>query len=176
MKTNIALIGFMGAGKSEVGKALAQRLGRKFIDLDFLIEKRAGKSISRIFLEDGEAAFRELEVEVTKEISQVDNSVIACGGGIILNQVNIDRLRRKAVIVYLSADPSLLLKRVQGSEDLRPLLKGEDKERRVRELLSFREPLYKRAADIEVDTSKLDVEAVVERIISELKKDESFNL
>ena len=81
MKTSIALIGFMGTGKTVVGKALAEKLGREFVELDTLIEQKAGKPISEIFQQDGEVAFRELEIEVTKEVSENKNQVIACGGG-----------------------------------------------------------------------------------------------
>ena len=90
MKTNIALVGFMGVGKTAVGEALAKKLDRKFVELDLLIEQRAGKPIPEIFQQDGEVAFRELEIEVTKEVSRDKNLVIACGGGLVLNKINID--------------------------------------------------------------------------------------
>jgi len=89
METNIALIGFMGTGKTAVGQLLAKKLGSRFFELDLLIEQKAGKSIPDIFQQDGETAFRELEIEVTKEISKDKNLVIACGGGIVLNKINI---------------------------------------------------------------------------------------
>ena len=92
MKTSIALIGFMGAGKTAVGKALSEKLGKEFIELDPLIIEKAGKPIPRIFTEDGEIAFRELEIEVTKEVSGKKNAVIACGGGVPLNKINIERI------------------------------------------------------------------------------------
>ena len=103
MKSSIALIGFMGTGKTAVGRALAKKLNREFVELDSLIEQRAGKSIPDIFQQDGEIAFRELEIEVTKEVSRAKNLVIGCGGGIVLNKINIDRLRKEARIVYLTA-------------------------------------------------------------------------
>ena len=175
MKTNIALIGFMGVGKTKVGKILAKELGKRFVDLDTQIEQRAGKSIARIFGEDGEIAFRELEIEAAKEISQAENLVIACGGGIILNQISIERLKRQSIIVYLSASPHLLLERTEGSGGLRPLLEKRDQAETISELLKFRRPFYERAADIKLDTSKLDIDAVVQKIITALKKDESFS-
>ena len=85
MKSNIALIGFMGVGKTVVGKALAKKLDWKFIELDSLVEQKVGKPIPAIFEQDGEIAFRELEIEVTKEVSEEEKAVIACGGGVVLN-------------------------------------------------------------------------------------------
>ncbi len=176
MKTNIALIGFMGTGKTAVGKALAEKLGRSFVELDLLIEQRAGKSIPDIFQEDGEAAFRELEIELTGEISRDKNLVIAGGGGIVLNKINIDRLRENARIVYLTASPSVILKRVANEEGQRPLLEVDNPTLAIGEMLAFRKPFYERAADITIDTSKLDINAVTEQIIDKLKDDESFDL
>ena len=176
MKTNIALIGFMGAGKTVVGKALAKRLNREFVELDSLIEQRAGKSIPDIFEQDGEIAFRELEIEVTKEVSRNKNLVIACGGGLVLNKINIDRLRKESIIVYLTASPGVLLKRTSNDGGERPLLKAADKALEIKELLRFRKPFYERAADIKIDTSKLDIDAAAEQIIGRLKEDEGFNL
>jgi len=175
MKTNIALIGFMGTGKTAVGQALARKLGRKFIELDLLIEQRAGKSIPDIFQQDGEVAFRELEIEVTKEIAREKYLVIACGGGVVLNKINIDRLRNESRIVYLTASPRVILKRVSSEEGQRPLLEGDNPTLTIQGLLRFRKPFYERAADITIDTSKLDIDSVVEQIISKLKEDESFN-
>ena len=174
-RSSIALIGFMGAGKTEIGKALAKRLNKKFVDLDSLIERKAEKSIPEIFRDDGEAAFRELEIEVANEVAQDENLVIACGGGIILNQINIERLKKNSVIVYLTASPHLLLKRIQRDKETRPLLKGEHKALTIQELLKFRKPFYERAAEVKIDTSKLDIAEAVQKIIAELEKDEGFN-
>ena len=167
MKSDIALIGFMGVGKTAVGEALAKKLGNKFIELDGLIEQRAGKTISDIFRQDGEIAFRELEIEVVKEVSRGENQVIACGGGVVLNKINIDRLREKSIIVYLMASPRVILKRSSADENKRPLLDIPDRARQIRELLRFRRPFYERAADIKIDTSKLGVESIVGQIITE---------
>lgn len=169
MKTNIALIGFMGTGKTVAGQALAGKLGRKFVELDSLIEKKAGKTIPEIFQQDGEVAFRELEIEVAKEVSERKNLVIACGGGIVLNKINIDRLKQEAIIVYLTASPMVTLKRTLGDGQTRPLLHVRDKLSEIRELLKFRKPYYERAADIEINTSRLNTDSVVEQIISRVK-------
>ena len=175
MKTNVALIGFMGVGKTAVGEALAKKLNRKFVELDLLIERKAGKSIPEIFQQDSEVAFRELEIEATKKIAKEKYLVIACGGGIVLNKINIDRLRQESIIVYLTASPGAILKRVSTEEGQRPLLEVDNPTQTIRELLRFRKPFYERAANIKIDTSKLDIDSVVEQIINELKEDESFN-
>src|SRR3972149_1337910 len=127
MKTSVALIGFMGTGKTAVGRLLAQKLGREFIELDALVEKRAGKSIPEIFRQDGEIRFRELEIEAVKEVARRKNAVIACGGGIVLNAINIDRLRQECIIVCLTASPSVVLKRTSADKDGRPLLAVSDR-------------------------------------------------
>ena len=176
MKTNIALIGFMGTGKTTVGRVLAEKLRRSFVELDSLVEQKAGKSIPDIFQQDGETAFRELEIEVTKEVSKDKNLVIACGGGLVLNKINIDCLRESARVVYLTASPKVILKRVSGEAGERPLLNVPDRASEIQELLGFRKSFYERAADITIDTSKLDINSVAEQIISKLKDDESFDL
>lgn len=173
MKSNIALIGFMGTGKTAVGKVLAEKLGKQFLELDALIEQRVGKAIPEIFAQDGEIAFRALEIEATRDAAEKANTVIACGGGVVLNQINIDRLRRKGVIVYLTASPEVILERTSTDTDERPMLVAEDKAARVAGLLKFRQPFYERAADITVDTSELDVKKVVGKIIAGLSKYES---
>ena len=175
MKTNIALIGFMGTGKTAVGQLLAKKLSRKFIELDSVIEQKAGKSIPDIFQQDGEIAFRELEIKVAREIAREKNTVIACGGGLVLNKINIDRLKQESVIVYLTASPRVILKRVSAEVGQRPLLQVDNPDLTIKELLKFRKPFYERAADITINTSKLDINAVAEQIIDRLKEDESFN-
>ena len=176
MKTNIALIGFMGTGKTVVGKALAEKLGKSFVELDLLIEQKAGKAISEIFQKEGEIAFRELEIEAAREVSKGRDLVIACGGGIVLNKINVDRLKENAIIVYLTASPGVILRRVANEEGQRPLLEVENPTLTIREMLRFRKPFYERASDIMVNTSRLDINSAAELIISRLKDDESFNL
>lgn len=170
MKTNIALIGFMGAGKTAVGRVLAKKLDKKLVEMDSLIENKAGKSIARIFKENGEIAFRQLEIEVTKEVAAGKNQVIACGGGVVLNKINIDRLKEGAVVVYLIASPEVIQERVSTDREVRPLLKTSNKALTIQELLEFRQPFYERAADIKIDTSMLDIEAVAQRIVARLKE------
>jgi shikimate kinase len=174
MKTSIALIGFMGTGKTVVGRQLAERLGKEFVELDALIEQKAGMSIPEIFRQRGETGFREMEIETTRAIAGKKNTVIACGGGIILNTINIDRLRQECVIIGLTAAPAVILKRTSPDKDGRPLLDVTDRARQIEKLLKFRRPYYKRSADIIVNTSRLKVDNVVERIIEKLKEHESY--
>ncbi len=172
---NVALIGFMGTGKTAVAHLLAKKLDREFVELDSLIEQKAGKSIPEIFQQDGEIAFRELEIGVTKEVAGRKNAVIACGGGLVLNKINIDRLRKEGIVVYLTASPRVILKRVSSEEGSRPLLEVDNPALAIQELLKFRRPFYERAADITVNTSKLSISAVAEQIIERLKENESFD-
>jgi len=171
MKTNISLIGFMGTGKTRVGMALAIKLKKRLIRTDDLIVKIAGKSILEIFEQDGESKFRELEMEAVRKTSDEKNIIIDCGGGIVLNKVNIDRLRKNSNMILLTASPEVILGRVLEDGEERPLLNTQDKLERIKKLLSFREPLYKKSADFEVDTSNLSVDQVVDKILEFLKKD-----
>jgi shikimate kinase len=174
MKSSIALIGFMGVGKTVVGKVLAEKLDKEFVELDYLIEQKAGKTIPEIFGQDGEVAFRELEIEVANEITRSKNQVIACGGGIVLNKINIDRLKRDSIIVYLTASPRVILRRVSNGGE-RPVLKTINL-LTIRELLRFRQPFYERAADFKINTSRVDINSVAEQLISKVKQDENFSL
>ncbi len=175
MKTSIALIGFMGTGKTVAGRILAVKLGKQFVELDSLIEQKAGKSIPQIFQQDSEIGFRELEIEVTREVAGQKNSVIACGGGIVLNQINIDRLRKECIIVYLKASSGIILKRTLEDKSERPLLEVNDRGSQIKELLRYRRPFYERAADIAIDTDRLDAESVAECIIEKLRADERYD-
>jgi len=174
-KTNIALIGYMGTGKTDVGQALAKKLGMTFIELDRLIEERAGKKIAEIFRTQDETAFRELEIETARQVAGETHSVIACGGGIVLNKINTDRLREGAVMVYLTASPRTILKRVASEKGQRPLLAVEDQLKTITDMLKFRKPFYERSADITINTTKLSIDATAQEIIGKLTKDEGFN-
>lgn len=175
MKSNIALIGFMGCGKTSVGKILAKRLGKRYISTDLLIQKIVKKSIPRIFKENGEIKFRELEIRAIKKISKVKNAVIDCGGGVVLNFINIQRLKENSHIIYLKANPKVILKRIKKSKN-RPLLFGKNKLEKIKELLQFRKPFYERAADYIIDTTRLNVKKIVEKIIDFVRKNEGKNL
>lgn len=159
---NIVLIGFMGTGKSSVGKGLAARLGLTFLDMDAMIEQREGKPISRIFAENGEPHFRALERALTQELAARTGLVIATGGGIVLNPDNPSDFASTGLVVCLQATPETILSRVQH-ETHRPLLASGDKMTKIRELLAKRQHLYD-AIPHQIDTNDLTVDAVVARI------------
>jgi len=162
---NIALIGFMGTGKTSVGEALADRLGILCIRTDDLIVEQAGKPIPEIFRQDGEKRFRELEAEVVRKVSSRRMAVIDCGGGVVLNHENIEWLRQNSIIILLTSSPEVILERISRNGDQRPLFNNVDKPATIRRLLSMREHLYRDAADYVVDTSGLSVMEVVEKIL-----------
>ena len=126
MKKNLVLCGFMGSGKSTIGRQLSEKLGMRFIDTDTYIEQKEGMTISQIFEEKGEEYFRELELETCRELSKLRGSIISTGGGTLLRDCNVTR----------------------------PLLRREDKEKAVKNLLSQRIPLYNRAADYVIDAEE----------------------
>jgi shikimate kinase len=161
---NIALTGFMAVGKSAVGRALAIKLRRRFVDLDKLIEKAEGMRVRDIFSQKGEPYFRELEKKALAEVLQQEGQVIATGGGVVMDEENLKMLREKSLLVCLTAAPDVLVKRA-GNGAKRPLLKGLDRKARVEELLKQREKNYAQARAI-IDTSHLSVEQVVEKIIN----------
>jgi shikimate kinase len=166
----------MGTGKTAVGQVLSKRLSRQLIEVDEAIEKIAGKTIPDIFQDDGEIHFRELEIEAIRQAAKGEKQVIACGGGAVLNTINIDRLRATGVIINLIADPEIILKRTARENGSRPLLNVEQPLERIKELKKFRKPFYDRAADITINTSKLSIDITADKIIDRLKKYEGFNL
>lgn len=168
MKKNIALIGFMGAGKTVVGKILAQKLNLEFVDLDDLIEAKEKLAIVEIFSLKGEPYFRRIEKEVVKEASQKQGLVIACGGGAVLEKENLENLKRSANLIYLKAAPQVIFQRTKEYKH-RPLLNVEAPKKKIEELLKLREPFYLKA-DYTIDTSDLSIDEVVSEILKILKK------
>lgn len=166
---NVALFGFMGVGKSVVGRMLAERLDLSFVDLDEEVVRRSGRSIEEIFQEDGEGRFREMEKNLVREYSQLDGQVIACGGGTVMDPENTEDLRRSSTMVLLTTEPEAILERVESEGDVRPLLNVEDRLGKIRGLLSERWPSYLEAADLIVDTSEHPPHDVVGIIIENLE-------
>lgn len=165
MRDNIILIGFMGAGKSTVGKQLAKRLGFRFMDTDEAIEKKAGKRISEIFAEEGEKSFRKKEGELLSELlAKTEKTVISTGGGLPMEEKNGRYLRELGFVVYLDVTKETVLERLK-KDTRRPLLQGEDKEKRVEELLSFRQPIYEYTAHITIDTNQRNFDEIIDDIV-----------
>ncbi len=159
---NIVLTGFMGSGKSTVGRLLAERLGMRLVDTDEEVERMAGMSIPEIFERYGEKRFRELEHLAVRHISELEGAVIVTGGGVVLNPENLRLLRRRGVIFYLHAEPEVICRRLAGDTS-RPLLRGGSLEERVRKLMSQRAERYA-DHDFMIDTSHLSPSRVAERV------------
>lgn len=149
-KRNIVLVGFMGTGKTTVGRLLAEQTGMPLVDMDTLIEERAGKTINEIFAEEGEPHFRSLERDIASELAARDGQIISTGGGIVLNPDNIADFEKTGLVICLLADATSVLERVRHDTS-RPLLVG-DKEAKIIELLEARKPLYE-AITHSIDTS-----------------------
>lgn len=164
MKKNLVLMGFMGTGKSRVGALLAGSLGLELLDMDTVIEQRAGKPITRIFAEDGEPAFRALERSLVRELAAESGRIISTGGGIVLNADNVRDFAVTGFVVCLMASPETILARV-GHETHRPLLAVPDKLGRIRELLDKRKPFYD-AVPNRVVTDGLTAEEVAARVLA----------
>jgi shikimate kinase len=159
---NIYLVGFMGTGKTAVGRELARKKKWHFIDLDDLIELREKRTISEIFCREGEPYFRRSEKRVLKEVAKEKKFVVASGGGIVLDKENIRTMKETGLMVCLVASPEVILKRIAGYSH-RPLLNVANPKKQIELLLKLRAPYYAQA-DKTIDTSKLSVGQVVEKI------------
>ena len=153
----------MAVGKSAVGRTLARKLGRRFVDLDKIIEKGEGMRVKDIFSRKGESYFRQAEKQALAEVLVQGEQVIATGGGVVIDEENLRLLREKSFLVCLTAASDVLLRRAEKSRQ-RPLLEGGDRAQQIGELLAQREKNYAQA-HVTVDTSDLTVEQVVEKII-----------
>ena len=169
MNSNIILIGFMGCGKSSIGRRLAARLGYDFIDSDELITARAGKSITDIFAEEGEERFRERETAELRELVGSDRIVLATGGGAVLREQNRDLLKRIGIVVWLHSDPETLFERASRNRK-RPLLQVENPRTTFNTLLESRLPVYRQACTMRVDASGLSHEQTLEEILRALEQ------
>jgi shikimate kinase len=159
---NIYLVGFMGTGKSSVGRELARSKKLSFVDLDELIELQQQRRISDIFAKDGEAYFRKLEKKALKQVATQDKFVVACGGGIVLDAANIKLMKKTGILVCLTASCETILKRVSASTH-RPILNVACPRQRIELLLKMRAPYYQQA-DQTVETSDLSVKQVAAKI------------
>ena len=159
---NLALVGFMGSGKSTVGRLVAQDLEFQFVDTDSLIEEKAGISIAEIFATEGEKAFRQLEGEMISELARKDRVVIATGGGAIMNPENFASLKSHALVICLWANAESFHQRTKHQTH-RPLLQGEDPLGAIRTMLTEREPVYKQA-DVIVNTELRSQREVIAQV------------
>jgi shikimate kinase len=165
----VVLIGMMGAGKTEVGTLLSEELGYEYLDTDEVVAKRAGKSIPKIFAEDGEKVFRDLESQAIHELEGRRSLVVATGGGAPVDPTNARTLRALGSVVYLKASAIELYQRIKNDKG-RPLLQVENPKAEMAKLLASREPVYKEVSDFTMDTEELSVDEVVAKLIDELAR------
>jgi shikimate kinase len=164
---NLALIGFMGTGKSSVGKLVAEQLHYEFLDTDEMIQGRTGRLIADIFAQDGEPAFRALEQQMVAELASRRQTVISTGGGLPTHPGNLAGLKAHALIVCLWSSPEKIWDRVHHQTH-RPLLHGEEPQKKIRELLALREPFYKQA-DVLINTDIRGLREVAQQVILQYK-------
>jgi len=161
---NVVLVGFMGTGKTSVARKLAERLNREFLELDAIIEKKEGISIKEIFEKNGEPYFRKAEKDVIKEVSEKKGTVISAGGGAVIDEENLNRLKKNSIIVCLEASPDVILKRTKNNTR-RPLLNVSDPKKTIEELLKQRDPYYKKSDHI-INTDNLTIDQVIDQILT----------
>ena len=164
MKENIFLIGFMGAGKSTVARAMKKHYGMRLIEMDEQIEKQEKMSVPKIFEVHGEPYFRKLETDLLEGLSSQENTVVSCGGGVPMRACNVEAMRKSGKVIYLSTSPQQIYERVKTSHN-RPLLEGNMNVEYISKLLSQRLPKYLEAADAVVSTDGKSVEDICKEII-----------
>ncbi|MBI5968997.1 MAG: shikimate kinase [Deltaproteobacteria bacterium] len=170
---NIVLIGLRGSGKSTVGRGLAARMGREFVDTDDLVEKCLGASIKETVNKKGWSFFRAVEKGVVEDVCHGDHLVIAAGGGAVLDPENVRSLKKNGLVIWLKADRQVLYDRINQDPRTmanRPTLTGKGALEELGEIMAYREPFYEKAADMQLDTTELGAEGVVERILSILEE------
>ena len=170
---SIVLIGMMGAGKSSVGRCLQQRTGLARLDTDEMVAAQFGIPIAQIFEKHGEEGFRIAETELLRKLAPVRPAVVVTGGGIVVRAENVDLLKQLGTIVWVTADEATLFERASRRND-RPLLQQENPRAVFLDLLREREPLYRTAADLRVDTSAMTHDEVAEAILSRLEEVTAF--
>ena len=163
MSTNIFLIGFMGAGKSTIACTLKKEYNMQLVEMDEQIEAEQGMKISEIFSLKGEEYFRTLETQLLLDLQHQENTVVSCGGGAAMRQVNVDAMRKSGKIVYLSANPETIFERVRHFHN-RPLLEGNMNVEYITQLMDVRLPKYLAAADLVVDTDGRSAQEICEEI------------
>jgi shikimate kinase len=165
MAQNIIFVGPMGAGKTTIGKQLARALGRTFYDSDRVIEERTGANIPLIFEMEGEEGFRRREKAIIAELTNKQDIVLATGGGVILDPENRDQITRQGFVIYLSAPLEQLFNRTAKDKN-RPLLQTPDPRKKLEEILSVRDPLYREVADVVIETDGSPARGVVKKLLT----------
>src|SRR6266853_774765 len=167
-RQNIVLIGFMGSGKSSIGRLIATKFGFQFLDTDAVIVERAGMEISEIFQRDGEEHFRALETAALESLLHLQRCVIATGGGMVLRERNRELLRELGFVVLLTASEQTIFDRVSRNTE-RPLLQTENPRETVAKLLAERQPFYDAAAQWTLDTSRLSHARAADAVIAQAR-------
>jgi shikimate dehydrogenase len=162
-KRNIALVGFMGAGKSTVGRHLAERLKMPLVDIDNVIERKVGSSIKQIFEDHGECAFRSMEANAIKGVANMSGRIVSCGGGAVLDRDSVDHLKSHAMIVWLSAQTDTILRRL-ANDRTRPLLNVLDRKFETERMLLSRMPYYAYASELFINTDEKEPEEIARKI------------
>ena len=165
---NLALVGFMGTGKTSAGRLVAEQLHFEFLDTDEIIQNKTGRSIADIFARNGEPAFRALERDVVAELARRTKTVISTGGGLPTNPENLASLKTHALVVCLWASPERIWERVRNQSH-RPLLHDPDPQKKIRELLEARAPFYKQA-DVLINTDLRSAREVAQQIVLQFKQ------
>ncbi len=166
--SNIFLVGMMGAGKTTVGRQLAQRLGKSFVDADQDIEQRTGVAVKVIFEIEGEAGFRKRESEALDRLTAMSDLVLATGGGAVLDARNRQWLSERGYVIYLHAQARDLWMRTRNDKT-RPLLQTDDPRARIQSLYDVRDPLYRQVADLVVDTGRQGVGVLLNHLMQNLE-------
>ena len=166
---NLYLVGFMGTGKTTVSRIVAARLGHRWLDSDHEIERQQGRPISEIFATEGEPAFRQMERDFIGNGHPAERTVVACGGGLVVQEGMLAELQKRGVVICLHATVETILRRTAGSRQ-RPLLNVEDPEKRIRDLYAVREPIYRRSGSVILTDNRPQID-VVQHVLRVYRRD-----
>ncbi|MCD8009957.1 MAG: shikimate kinase [Lachnospiraceae bacterium] len=169
MEKNLFFIGFMGSGKTTISAAFSKRFSRNLIEADDIIVERAGMSVKDIFATQGEEAFRDMETQLCRELVELNDYVVSCGGGMPVRPQNVEYMKKNGFVVLLEARPETILDRVKGSDE-RPILNGHMNVDYIAELQQKRANAYRSAADIVVQTDGKSVDEIVEEVYESIRR------
>jgi shikimate kinase len=171
---NLILVGMMGSGKTTIGRALSKHFGKTFVDSDEEVQKRTGVTVSHIFDIEGETGFRQREIAVIHDLMVRDNLVLATGGGAVLAEQNREMLQQNGIVIYLKASVHDLWQRTRHDRN-RPLLQTADPHAKLTELFQQRDPLYRQAADIVIQSGKQSAHALMLHLANEIEAFRKIN-